>query len=118
MLSFYVKFVQTDRRTDGPTYGHILAQLSKPLLGSLVWYFYNIVEYKKCILTFRHRQIYTGRCERSLGVLRVRSCHIGITIILIIIVLKNLYPTVLILWSSDALDKFYGQNYGQNICWI
>ena len=31
----------------GPTYVHILAQLSKPLLGLLVGYFSNILGYKK-----------------------------------------------------------------------
>ena len=37
---------------DGPTYGHILAELSKPLLGLLAWYFSNILGYKKGVLTF------------------------------------------------------------------
>ena len=35
------------RWTDGPTHGHILPHLSKPLLGLLVGYFSNILGYKK-----------------------------------------------------------------------
>ena len=87
----------------------MLAQLSKPLLGSLVGYFSNILGYKKSIFTFRYRQIYTGKCERSFGV-----C----VLIAMILKKKTFYPKVLILCSLDALDKFYGQNNGQNICWI
>ena len=79
-----------DGCTDRPTNGHILAQMSKPLLDLLVGYFSNILGYEKSILTFRHRKIYTGRCERSFGVLRMPTCHIGITIIFIIILLKKL----------------------------
>ena len=48
---------RTDKRTSGPTYGHILAQLSKPLLGLLVGYFSNILGYKKSVFTFRFRQV-------------------------------------------------------------
>jgi hypothetical protein len=40
--------------TDGPTYKHILALLSKPYLGSLVGYFPNILGYRKHVLTFRN----------------------------------------------------------------
>ena len=88
MISFYCCL---SLRLSGPTYGHILAHLSKPLLGLLVGYVSDILGYKKSVLTFRHHQK-TGRCERSFGVLRVRTWNIGITIIFIIIVFnKNLF---------------------------